>query len=644
MSIDISILNNNLSDQIDNKLEKNIDDNLDHLIGSYRNNLTIDNFIKLIIHDLGSDFIIASWKLSDSHWFIPGKYDSNLSENIDLTGWYIHEEPTLYNIPFLHTKIIHNNKHNTSNIYCIQSKNIKLFYGYLNKNASNMHKFLLEVYLEKLASNDLLRRQKNKQETIISNIIRIVKPPLNEILHITNTITTELENTYNKQLKQLNKSAVDLANNIFDIIDISKLEIGSLVLNKDILNIKELVETTISLVRNINENSNIIDYYIDPSVPIFIYSDAKRIKQILIIILKNAIQHTHKGSIYLHVVSTIVNISSEDCERESIIEFRKDICNIQHSIRFTIHDTGTGISDNIKNNLFKPLDTSYDKQTGFSLRMSYMLANLLGGRLTLLNSILDKGSVFEFNLIACEEQHPIIISEHFKKFKDKSILLLDVTNDHLGLCKFFDYYKIKYVIATSYKEITVLHTDKTFDLVIIKSINQLELFINLLKPLFNTVYLSIGEYSNHCDFYILSSLNNDIFRNKLSEIFNKLKYKTPNILIVDNDLTNRIILEKNLRQIGYNIDLANTNDIALNMITANLSKYNLYIITINEDNVGFELANAIHRLIPHAIMLGIISYNIPDDYITNWFDAFIKKPIDVTILDKKIREKLEKKF
>ncbi len=624
---------------------------LNHIVGTYRNELTVDNLMKLIIHDYDSDFIVISWYIT-GFWYVAAVYDKNIKAKVDVTGWYLNEEPSIDNLPFVHS-IIDRNK-----IATIQTKLSKIIYLVgtpinfdrvptpISNPVESIRLFMLETIVDRLALTDTIKRQKYRQELMLSNISHSIRTPLNGILHMTNAIasTSGIPANAIEPLKYLNQSSVALATNIFDIIDMTKLELSKLVLNKEVFNLHDLIKSIMDLAASLNKSNFIeLDYYIDGSVPEYIYSDPKRIKQILINILENSLQHTTNGSVFLHVISTIVDLASEDSTQDhSFVELPGSL---QHSIIFSVRDTGPGIDEQTKNNLFKPSELLINaKQSGTSLRVSYMLASLLGGNLKLAFSELNKGTCFEFNLISYEEEPPVIVSTTLKQLRDKSILLVDTTNDRLMLCQVFEKYKMRYTIATSYEEVFVLHSMKKFDLIIIKYTTINELLIKSIKSKLDSIYLSIGEPTKDFDYSMNELVDILSIKNKLLEIFSSRKpLLTSNqirILVVEDEQINRIVIEKVLRQLGYKyITLASNGDQALKLYSTDPENYTILLIDIRMPLMtGFELADKIHDINPSAKMIGVTAQVVIEDDIKPWFKDFIYKPIDFKELDKKIKE------
>lgn len=125
-------------------------------------------------------------------------------------------------------------------------------------------------------------------------------------------------------------------------------------------------------------------YYIDKAIPEFLIGDELKIRQVLLNLISNAVKFTNSGEILIE----IKNILTE---------------NNVYEIEFSITDTGIGMSESTKQNLFQPFvqgDLSYTKQyqgTGLGLAISKHLINLMGGEIGF-ETEEYKGSRFYFRL------------------------------------------------------------------------------------------------------------------------------------------------------------------------------------------------------------------------------------------------------
>lgn len=383
----------------------------ERFIKSYNESPTMNNLYSLIQCICDTEYIAVSWDIDNNYWYVPCIFNKNIYTN-DFKGWYL---PTFINADNL--PIDYNSK-----LFELSTPKIKLL---TDKIIHTDCIFYIKVYLEKLYYDDMVKRYKFKQTLSISNISHSIRTPLNGILHMTKSIidAKNTNSSIDESVKYLNISAVTLANNIIDIIDMSKLESGSLTISKEVFNIRETVKSALDYIESsiVNLHTCKIDYYIDISVPQYIYSDRTRIKQILINLLENALQNTINGDIFVHVSANIINLASENNAVIKCVDY-------QYLISFIVQDTGNGLDEITANNLFNPAElNSNSEQKCLSLRMSYLLSKVLNGNLKLLSSKIKVGSCFEFSILVYNEQYPEITNKH--KCTNEHLLNILVVED-----------------------------------------------------------------------------------------------------------------------------------------------------------------------------------------------------------------------
>jgi hypothetical protein len=580
-------------------------------INTFTNNPSAENLMKIVIADLNCEFALIAWNINNS-WFISAIYDKYIDDQLNTNqnaGWYLLDEPTEKNIPIRHTKLRNINEIRTPTSKILVNKDVDF---------SSDKKFIVTAFLEKITLLDLLNRQKTRQELMISNISHSIRTPLNGILHMTKIIT-DTKNTLKEEVVEaayyLNQSSITLATNIFDIIDLSKLEAGKLTLNNELFNLHELINNLIVFVNTRNKNASItIDHHIESSVPEYVFSDPKRIKQILINLMENALSHTQKGEICLYVTALVVNMAEEeDISTKNMY---------QHHINFIVRDSGEGIDQKSQLSLFKPMEMSTNsKQHCLNLRISYLLSKLLNGNLKLLESN-KHGSCFEFSIIVSDEEDLHFNASTLKSLRNKSVLLLGDIGD---LILVFKKYSMKYTIALNYEEVLLLHKDKQFDLIVGINCKDLK-YIYFATPVLEiSVHLSPTE-----------------FKLKLIDIFNTPTYDMSNIrlLIVEDEQINRIVIEKVLRQAGFiAITMVNDGPSALATYKRNPNKFDVLLIDIRMPHMsGFELADLLHAINPNIKMIGVTAQTISEESLKPWFKEFVYKPLKSTELQKKICE------
>lgn len=621
----------------------------------YSNSCDAASLCQAIAHDLNSNFVLIAWYMKELTWYIPCIY---IDSHLHSTGWYLDEKPSFDNIPIEYTS-------NLKPTHLYQTTNKMILFASETSQIHTSYAFTIKVFLDMLYVLDINQRQLYHKELLLSNICHSIRTPLNGILHMTNMLMNDINNTNSlnqEHLRYLNQSSLSLANNIFDIIDVTQLDIGKLQINKSICNIREIISQVVSIARTMNKATDVkIDHYIDPIVPSFAYTDPKRLKQILINLFDNALKYTQKGEVTLFATASLIFLDHEKCDTIDQKINDPDSHHDQYQVTFSIQDTGIGISNEQQKILFKPPEIIQNsKQYGISLRVSYLLAQKLGGSLYLKHSSKHKGSCFELSLVVYDEEPPEYNSKTLKLLKDKTVLLLDDSNDKITICQVLDQVRMIYHNASSYEEILILHINKDYDLVIcnmnIKKENSIEICNKLRKAWHNkkTKYLALTDDpvsipKNIFDELVTLPVEAYSFKTKLIELFNQTPEISPTtstkntyILVVDDERINRIITEKLLRSRGYShVDLACSGEEAISMIKARPNYYTVVLTDIRMPNMnGFELASHIKKLCSNTQpkILGVTAQMLMDDEPTELFDEFLYKPVDLNELISAIKK------
>lgn len=168
---------------------------------------------------------------------------------------------------------------------------------------------------------------------------------------------------------------------IGDVLDISRIEAGKLILENQPFATSDLVNSVVKSM-NFKAKSKGIELVtnLDPNLPSVITSDEHRVRQVLVNLVGNAIKFTERGEVCLKI------------ERLS-----------QNRIQFTVKDTGIGIAQDKLKDIFSPftqVDSSYERRfqgTGLGLAICQRLVTMLGGKIQV-SSILGQGSEFRFTI------------------------------------------------------------------------------------------------------------------------------------------------------------------------------------------------------------------------------------------------------
>jgi PAS domain S-box-containing protein len=245
-----------------------------------------------------------------------------------------------------------------------------------------------ELYL---AAKDAEQANRAKSE-FLSAMSHELRTPLNAVIGFSQLLASDKLHPLNEEQKQsityILESGNQLLGLVDDILDLSKIENGQLNVVYEPVELNMVVEQSVKLVQTQADSKSIkIDNQLANQLPQHVNADVKKLRQVILNILSNAIKYNVDGG----EVCIYTKITNED------------------TVRLSFSDTGHGIAESVLEHLFEPFnrlgkEKSSIQGTGIGLTISKNLTELMGGRLGAENN-LDKGMTFWIELTTYHGVH-----------------------------------------------------------------------------------------------------------------------------------------------------------------------------------------------------------------------------------------------
>lgn len=233
---------------------------------------------------------------------------------------------------------------------------------------------LIEEKLKQLEElNEKLKLADQYKSIFLASMSHELRTPLNSIIGYTGILlmgmTGKLNEEQVKQLTKVKNNAKHLLSLINDILDISKIESGKIELAIEEFKVNDLINEIVEIIFPKASEKN-LKINVDLPEDIFIKTDKRRLKQVILNLASNAVNYTDEGSIDIK----LQRVGTD-------------------TVRISVKDTGIGIPEEDMKRLFQPFQqidsslTKKNKGTGLGLYLCRKLITLLNGKIYLISEV-----------------------------------------------------------------------------------------------------------------------------------------------------------------------------------------------------------------------------------------------------------------
>jgi two-component system, sensor histidine kinase and response regulator len=523
--------------------------------------------------------------------------------------------------------------------------------------------------------NEKLENANKAKSMFLANMSHELRTPLNGIVGMLELIkSSEDEEEIEKYIQNMELSTDSLIGIVNDILDISKIETGKIELEENEFSIRDIIETSSEgFALAAHKKSIEIVTYIESSVDERYIGDKGKIRQVISNLINNAVKFTDEGNILINAKKLY--------EENGKVE-----------LEIFVEDTGIGISDELKNEIFKPFvqgDISYSKKyqgTGLGLSISKKIVEMMGGSIEI-ESDVNKGSKFKFTInLKKSENNVITMEDQYVDINKLKILLVDDNRLNREIVKkMLEEYNTKVITAKNGEEaIEIFEEEREINVILLdmcmpgmdgietarklkekarKSSSAIILFTSIdirdsisdIKKLGIIGYISKPIKRNELLQKIKEGINNMNYKKieedvkeikRINEHYSKNRKKR--ILIVEDNDINRNTLKEILQKKEYTVDAAVYSEEAFKMYEEN--RPDLILMDIQLPGMsGIEITKLIReqekkedKYTPIIALTAYVYSEDADRILNSGFDDFIGKPIQFTKLFEKIDKYLTK--
>jgi signal transduction histidine kinase/DNA-binding response OmpR family regulator len=527
----------------------------------------------------------------------------------------------------------------------------------------------LSVVKEQKTGKEAEQAKKSKQQ-LLSVLSHEIRTPMNGVMGMTmllaDSALTKEQREYTDTISSCGETLLTSVNNILvnDILDFSKLHHDGMKLEYKDFDLRDCVEEVLQMFAGKAGKAGLdLVYEIDQDVPTQLIGDNKRLRQILMNLVENAVKFTRKGEIFIGIHYCSSAVAGNPPE-----------------LNFEVRDTGIGITKEQLKQLFKGipgkeiLNNGEPESSGLGLVICKKLVEMMGGQIEVKN-LPQQGSTFSFRIPITPGMKPL--REHAQQnnmihLQGKHVLVVDDNPTSLtALVNQMIAWKMLSSSADSGKQaLEMLSKNSGFDLVLtavdMTDIDGVQLAKSIRNqypaiPVIAMNYAGDETYKQEPELFasvltkpirqamlrdqllqILSVAKIERVENSTSSLSDNFSSQFPlRILIAEDNLTNQKIATRILSKLGYQPAIANNGKEVMEMIS--LEHYDIILMDVLMPEMsGLEATRMIRTCLEIQPIIIAMTANVMqgdrDDCIQAGMDDYMSKPIEL----KKLLSQLEK--